>query len=336
MKVAMFYADMHGNGYYRMHWPAETINRLDLADVEVLGSLPNRLQCHVAVFQRVLRKPVLDVMHQLQDAGCAIVVEHDDDMLHFPPGHPLRGHLHSGMHPTKECTAVLTQACEMADLVTVPTQALAGVYAPHGRYEIIPNCIPAARLAAGLEHRVGPSKLDTPTVGYRGAVDYHGDDLEEVGRGVQAAQQQAGFDFLGLGSLNITNRMHVTGANIPWADMHDLTATGYVGWLSRIDIGLVPLRRCAFNEGKSDLAALEYAALGVPTIASPTQPYLDLEAQGLCTIARTPHQWRDHILDHVNNRGQRNDLIDYAATRTFELNAWRWVDAWAKARANRG
>lgn len=332
MKVIAFYADRNGNGWYRIMWPAAAVNATTDCEVEVLGSLPAKFSAHVAVFQRPLRGVVFDVMRRLHDAGCTIVVDMDDDMLHFPPGHPLYRIL-PRWHPTGECVTVLEQACELADLVTVPTPALAELYAPHGRYEIIPNCIPGDRLVAAQRYR---QQRTTPTVGYRGAVDYHGTDLEEVGHGVQRAQNEAGFEFVGIGSLDITKRMHVKGQNVRWADLHDYSPIGYTAMLARIDIGLVPLRRCLFNEGKSDLAALEYAAHGIPTIASPTGPYLELERQGLCRTARIPAHWHDAIIEHLDRWRDRNDLIDWAASRTFELNAWRWTSAWEKAMANHG
>jgi hypothetical protein len=43
--------------------------------------------------------------------------------------------------------------------------------------------------------------------------------------------------------------------------------------LNGIHVGLVPLTRGPFNEAKSYLKGLEYAAAGIPFIATPTEEY---------------------------------------------------------------
>ena len=43
--------------------------------------------------------------------------------------------------------------------------------------------------------------------------------------------------------------------------------------VAQLDTGIVPLQRSRFNEAKSNLKGLEYAALGVPFVASPTAEY---------------------------------------------------------------
>ena len=73
-------------------------------------------------------------------------------------------------------------------------------------------------------------------------------------------------------------------------ELDDLIDSGkieYHGWQSilslpqflkslNVDIGLAPLMKNTFNEGKSNIKALEYAALGIPGIYTNIEPYKDM------------------------------------------------------------
>lgn len=55
------------------------------------------------------------------------------------------------------------------------------------------------------------------------------------------------------------------------------------------DIGIVPLQECEFNRAKSCLKGMEYAASGIPFVASPLPEY---EWFGVGILAKTPADWR--------------------------------------------
>jgi glycosyltransferase involved in cell wall biosynthesis len=60
---------------------------------------------------------------------------------------------------------------------------------------------------------------------------------------------------------------------------------------------LVPLNLVPFSEAKSYLKGLEYAASGIPFVASPTYEYRLLAKEGIGRIASTPDEWRDHVTE---------------------------------------
>ena len=64
-----------------------------------------------------------------------------------------------------------------------------------------------------------------------------------------------------------------------------------------MNIGLVPLNRVPFSEAKSNLKGLEYAAKGIPFIATPTREYEILAEAGIGRLAETPDEWRDHATE---------------------------------------
>ena len=44
-----------------------------------------------------------------------------------------------------------------------------------------------------------------------------------------------------------------------------------------VDIGIAPLEKCLFNDCKSNLKALEFAALGIPGVYSDADPYKNMK-----------------------------------------------------------
>jgi glycosyltransferase involved in cell wall biosynthesis len=66
--------------------------------------------------------------------------------------------------------------------------------------------------------------------------------------------------------------------------------------IAQVDINLVPLEVNTFTEAKSDLKYTEAALLKVPSVASPTRPYLSCITHGVNGfIARTPDEWYDAL-----------------------------------------
>jgi hypothetical protein len=62
------------------------------------------------------------------------------------------------------------------------------------------------------------------------------------------------------------------------------------------DIGVVPLSNVPFNHAKSWIKGIEYAAAGVPFIASRLPEYQELkDKHGIGLVAKNPIQWRKQI-----------------------------------------
>jgi hypothetical protein len=100
-------------------------------------------------------------------------------------------------------------------------------------------------------------------------------------------------------SGHIGNEFHTTFQEI--VGLKDVTTLPllpvlqYPSLLAPIDIGLIPLVDNDFNKAKSSLRGMEFAAAGIPFIASPSPEYLRLEATGIGRIARTPQEWVDNV-----------------------------------------
>ena len=79
------------------------------------------------------------------------------------------------------------------------------------------------------------------------------------------------------------------------------------------DIGLLPLPDDAFAAGKSPIKALQYAACGVPCVASPVGATCEIvkdEATGL--TAETKSQWKEALLRLIDDEALRRRLGEEA------------------------
>ena len=71
------------------------------------------------------------------------------------------------------------------------------------------------------------------------------------------------------------------------------------------DIGLAPLVDNFLNRSKSNLRWLEYSALGIPTVASPIEPYRNIEP---ILLAKEPQEWIDAISKLIENEETRKTI----------------------------
>ena len=81
----------------------------------------------------------------------------------------------------------------------------------------------------------------------------------------------------------------------------------YPRLLTHFHVGLIPLSTNLFNEAKSNLKGLEYAAAGIPFIATPTEEYRILHEAGVGRLAATPEQWRDHAVALLDPQVRKNE-----------------------------
>jgi hypothetical protein len=72
------------------------------------------------------------------------------------------------------------------------------------------------------------------------------------------------------------------------------------------DVGIAPLSAVPFNQAKSAIKGLEYAAAGIPFVASPLDAYRALHAEGIGLLARKRRHWRP-LLEQLRDPTFRAD-----------------------------
>lgn len=346
MRVHVHPADDGGCGWYRLRWPAEHLQaaghdiqigaKLDCLreNSSLLGDFPVEVlvDTDVLVFQRPLRRELVEIIPLLQRQGVAVVVEIDDDFHALPKGHPAaRGF--APRHDPDRNWMWLKKACELADLVTCTTSALAERYAPHGRYVVLPNCVPARYLDTNGKPN------DRVTVGWTGTPITHVGDLEVCDGAIGRVQQECGFDFRAIGSPETLELLQVDGTVADWCELTDSGPDGYAATVAGLDVGLVPLVDNKFNQAKSGLKMIEYAALGVVPVVSPSPDNIRMSQYGIGFLADSPADWARHVRRLATDENLRSDEAargrEVMRDWTYEKRAEEWLAAWALALTNR-
>lgn len=83
----------------------------------------------------------------------------------------------------------------------------------------------------------------------------------------------------------------------------------YPKMFRKIDVGIVPLTDVPFNHAKSFIKGLEYAAAGVPFIASPLPEYEYLASKGVGRIAKNQDEWLSHAEELLNPKVRKEERI---------------------------
>lgn len=102
-----------------------------------------------------------------------------------------------------------------------------------------------------------------------------------------------------------------------------------------LDVGVVPLSSVPFNRAKSAIKGMEYAAAGIPFVASPLDEYRWLRDEcGIGVLAADEDDWRDELDRLVVSEDYRTEtaLRQREAVSALDI-AHRW-ERWAEVLTN--
>ena len=347
-KILVVPGDLGGCGHLRMIYPARAAIAAGANVVLAMPDSEDRAQLtvteggHIGGFKQIyaVEKPDCDVLviqramdHRqtqciplYQKQGIKVIVEVDDDFDTISS----RNVAYKGSHPKFSPWSNrewLKESCKLADLVIVTTPALAARYGGHGRVKIVPNFVPEAHLAVSPTY-----DWEGLRVGWMGQIGTHPDDLQ-VMRGA-LAQVLRRFDahfFVVGGPMGVAKAASIPESRletVPYAPIDE-----YAAEMAHMDVGIVPLADSRFNQAKSALKGLEYAAIGLPYVASPTLPYQMAHLAGLDGfLASKPATWITFLSKLLGNRdfrvetGQKNK--EMMKSLTIEAQVGRWIEAW--------
>jgi len=339
-------ADAFGCGHYRMIWPA---NVLHINGMNVRVFPPTHgTGLQVEVEERsdgkrtlkdvnlphdteaiVLQRPAAELHPQLvrmvRAAGIPVIVDMDDDMSSIHPSNDAFYHYRNSTRNGMSWKYA-AESCRDATMVTTSTKRLQAVYAKHGRGRVIDNYVPAAYLEFERKH--------TGHFGWAGSTNSHPDDLQVTGKAIPELMAE-GFCFTVVGGksqvkevLRLPEQPNYTGVVGPenWARTIALN----------LEVGMAPLAVSSFNTAKSRLKPIEMMAVGVPWVSSPREEYRRVHRESGCGfLADTPKQWRDQLRELLTNDRLREEQAqagrEYMRSQTYEMNAWRWWEAWQDA-----
>lgn len=136
-----------------------------------------------------------------------------------------------------------------------------------------------------------------PTIGWVGATPWRSRDLETLAPFMNGFMRRHGLKFHHAGHTPSAplacDQLGVERARAKTIPMQPIMS--YPQLFHTLDIGLVPLNNVPFNHAKSYIKGLEYAAAGVPFIASALPEYEALADEFVGRVARTQGEWLGHL-----------------------------------------
>jgi hypothetical protein len=206
------------------------------------------------------------------------------------------------------------QVIEAADTLTVSTPFLYDTYKWHPDVHMIRNAVNLPQ----FERR--KHNTQRPVIGWAGATSYRNNDLEQLRDWLPDLLERhdltfhhAGHDPDSPSFADITGIPAHRVTTSPIVPIHDYAAG------LRFDIGIVPLNNIPFNHAKSNIKGLEYAASGIPFVASDLPEYRHLHEQGVGRIADTPDIWVQHMEELIQYKIRKQE-----AARNYTVVARDW------------
>lgn len=332
MKVLMLAADDGACAKYRLEEPARVLRdevEIEIRrDVLVDGVVENGLvtvnrinhEVDLVVISRPLGNYAVSFIEQAHKQGIKVIVDIDDDFKAVHPGNIAYDKIDPAKNPTDNWEW-LEKACRAADLLTVSTPALMKY---SDRSVVLRNQMPDE--AFSVERRKGSK----PRIGWAGTLKSHPVDLLELGTSVKSVvlSGDATFSIVGDGK-GVEDQIGVSAeisGYVPLADYYSAVARN-------IDIGVVPLELSDFNAAKSALKGMEYSAMGIPAVMSPTPENLRLAEEGIGVIAENARDYKKLLRELSRNARKRNQLGRRSQELMWEKHryvdhAQEWLNAW--------
>lgn len=315
MKVWGFH-DGAACGYYRITLPFDVLTAKGHDIGMSYGWADQARDYPIIVGQRVSKVDAVAIWRRLRPTH-KLVYETDDDLWSVDP---LNFSAHRAHNPAMLDAA--EQTIRVSHMVTVSTEPLAEVLRRHhDNVVVLPNHIDGRLLDLERPRR------DKVTVGWAGG-DSHLRDLTAIAPYLKRfLARNPGVEFHNVGT-DFTTLLRIPGRNTGWsADIW-----GYYRNID-FDIGIAPLAPTVFNRSKSAIKALEYAALGIPVVASDSEPYRPFVLDGVTGfLVRRDHEWEQRLRDLAHDEAMRTEMgakaKQHAADWTIQ-NGWRrWENAY--------
>lgn len=279
----------------------------------------------VVIAQRFNYHRGLQVWRRARTPFNRLVYETDDDIFTVTPENWAAYQLYSD----PEVQDAIMHSAETSDLITVTTPHLAQVMrerSGNASVAVLPNCVPGWVLDLP---RDDSRRL---CIGWAGGASHGADIGITAGPARRFLKRFPDWDF----------RLH--GTDYRPTIGHERTL--FASWIAIVkepeayyraidfDIGLCPLADSEFNNSKSNIKAVEYAARGIPVIASDCEPYRGFVQHGVNGfLVRYEHEWLKYLSELAADDGLREQMGAAARESARELTIERNWQLWAAAYA---
>lgn len=210
-----------------------------------------------------------------------------------------------------------------SNLVTTSTSFLADVIGSWGvKTHVVANGVTVWHFTP-RQHRPG-----TPIIGWCGSTAHRSGDLEVVARSLRAMRDKVRFHHTGDYAEHPSFAGQVGLADKEVSVLPLLAPLEYPSGFV-FDIGIVPLSDVVFNMAKSWIKGIEYAAAGIPFVASPSDEYKRLQRRyGIGRLAETPDEWVAHFTDLLDPEVRAEEAKRNRAVVEEQLDARTMARQW--------
>lgn len=333
--VAFWPGQAGGTAQYRCHTPGEALRRLgwDVTYIDALDVTPKgrvRDDPDVLVISRIMGADLPDALRRITRYGATFVVYDTDDWFGGIPDYNPAARLRDD--PVDNID-VMHRAMGEANLITCSTPELAEAYSHLGRTVILPNYLDPDIWSDNDRYRTPHLGIH---VGWLGAFHWRSGDLEQLRPWLpHFLEQHPEVRFVAAGCRELLEWLGIDGLTTPAMPgntgmAQDLRPYEHLpAMLGAIDIGLIPLAQNRFNQAKSWCKGLEYNAMGIPAVASPSREYRSYIRPGVNGLfARRGHWSRqiETIMDDLD--AYRDGARKIAAEYMIDDHAHNWVVAY--------
>jgi glycosyltransferase involved in cell wall biosynthesis len=270
-------------------------------------------------FDTVVLKLIMDSwtpkqIEVAQELGQTIIVDVDD----FHEGLTPANKAFDLTHPEKNKRSnrdYYRTVIEKADKVVVSTPFLFDYYSKQR------DNVYLIRNGVSLPQFTRKKQQSTkPVIGWAGAVNYRNNDLEQLRDWLPAFLEKHNLMFHHAGhDPEAPSFADITGISPSRLTTSPIVIIPKYAAGLKFDIGIVPLNDIPFNYAKSNIKGLEYAASGIPFVASDISEYRLLHEDGVGRIATTPQEWEGNMQELLTYRVRKKE-----AARGYNIVTQKW------------
>jgi len=270
----------------------------------------------VVLYRLPMSAPLSQVIKAARTAGVPAILDTDD--LIFEPELVYQQRAVAQLSTREQAQHVegvgrYLQTLQACDAVTTATPFLAELVRRRGKQVFVHRnalgnemLAAANRLQAKRSARVPSERV---VIGYGSGTATHDTDFSEAAPALRTILDQFPATELWLvGPVAISSELEAFGTRV-----RRFPLTDWQGWFERagqFDIALGPLEmENVFCRAKSEIKFVEAGALGVPLVASRTEPFTEVLAPGENgLLASNKEEWTEALRSLVENPGRRTQI----------------------------
>lgn len=328
MRVVYLADESAPNGYYRGYAPMTVLSAARGVTTRRLGD--EEMRCprgvDVLLIHRYCEVRALGLARDAKAQGVAVVWD-DDDHLGAMPKSAVT-YKRFGGFAWERRRADIQRVFACTDVVTTPSAALAQHFGEIGapRTAVIENYVADDFLNPDHRPRSGI------TIGWIAGLE-HQIDVERVP--VVAALQRLLDERPDVHVVTVGLRLGLRSDR--YRAIRKVPRRELVQQAAAFDVAIAPLADVAFSRSRSNVKLKEYAAAGVPWLASPVGPYAGMgRKQGGCLVEED--RWYEQLAWLCEKPRERRKLARAAAKwaqgQTLSKNVHRWEETFREAIAH--